>query len=100
MQDLYAMPGHLIRRAGQISSAIFAEELAGRAVSLDLVCDIIIGSIVKRMAAGKSYGLAVLAEGLIESIGEKGLLDALGDELARLQADAAAAGEGLPFVVC
>ena len=28
MQDLYAMPGHLVRRVGQISAALFAEEMA------------------------------------------------------------------------
>ena len=27
MHDLYAMPGHLIRRAQQISGALFAEEV-------------------------------------------------------------------------
>ncbi len=78
--------GHLALGIGKASAAtvtIIAEELSGKPVSLDLVCDIIIGSIVKRMAAGKGYGLAVLAEGLIESIGEQGLVDALGDELAR-----------------
>ena len=31
-------------------------------------------------ALGKSYGMAVLAEGLIEKIGEQGLLDAMGRE--------------------
>ena len=29
MNDLYSMPGHLIRRAQQIASALFAEECAG-----------------------------------------------------------------------
>lgn len=29
MDELYAMPGHLIRRAQQISTALFAEECAG-----------------------------------------------------------------------
>ncbi len=29
MESLYRMPGHLIRRAHQVSSAIFAEECAG-----------------------------------------------------------------------
>lgn len=29
MDDLYRMPGHLIRRAQQISTALFAEECAG-----------------------------------------------------------------------
>ncbi len=28
MQDLYAMPGHLVRRVHQIASALFAEEMA------------------------------------------------------------------------
>lgn len=29
MEDLYQMPGHLVRRVQQISSALFAEECAG-----------------------------------------------------------------------
>src|SRR5207249_2677964 len=45
------------------------------------ICDIIIGSMIKRKALGKGYGLAVLSEGLLESIGEEGLLQAMGDEL-------------------
>ena len=44
---------------------------------LDEVCDIVIGSIIKRRAGRAPYGLVVLAEGLIESIGEKGLLAAM-----------------------
>lgn len=43
-------------------------------VSLDLICDIIVGSVLKNLARGRNYGVAVLAEGLVESIGEKGLL--------------------------
>jgi 6-phosphofructokinase 1 len=42
---------------------------------------LIIGSILKRRVLGRDYGVAVLAEGLIESIGEKGLVKALGDDL-------------------
>ncbi len=42
-------------------------------MTLELICDIIIGSIIKRKAQGKGYGLAVLAEGLIEAIGEENL---------------------------
>src|SRR5439155_17442337 len=37
-----------------------------------------IGSILKRRVQGKSYGMVVLAEGLIEKIGEEGLLEAMG----------------------
>jgi 6-phosphofructokinase 1 len=41
------------------------------------VCDIIIGSIIKRRAAGSQYGLVVLAEGLIEAMGDEGLVKVL-----------------------
>ncbi len=78
--------GHLALGIGKASAAtvtIIAEEFAGKTVALDHVCDIIVGSIVKRLSEGKGYGLAVMAEGLIESIGETGLIEALGDELAR-----------------
>jgi ATP-dependent phosphofructokinase / diphosphate-dependent phosphofructokinase len=44
---------------------------------VDEVCDIIMGSIIKRRAEGSQYGLVVLAEGLIEAMGEQGLVKAL-----------------------
>ena len=72
--------GHLalgIAKASAATLAIISEEFRGRPVTVDEVCDIIIGSIIKRKAAGSSYGLVVLAEGLIESLGEKGLIAAL-----------------------
>lgn len=78
--------GHLALGIGKASAAsvtIIAEEFRGQPVTLDEICDIIIGSIIKRLAQNKPYGVAVLAEGLIESIGEKGLIQALGDELSR-----------------
>jgi 6-phosphofructokinase 1 len=69
--------GHLALGIGKASAAtvtIIAEEFAGKEVSLELICDIIIGSMVKRKAAqGKGYGVAVLAEGLLEEIGEERL---------------------------
>ena len=43
---------------------------------MDEICDIIIGSIIKRKADGSQLRLlVVIAEGLIESLGEKGLLN-------------------------
>ena len=78
--------GHLALGIGKASAAtltLIAEELIGRRVTLDLICDTIIGSVIKRMASGKGYGLVVLAEGLIEAIGEEGLIEALGEELTR-----------------
>lgn len=65
--------GHLALGIGKASAAtvtIIAEELKGKDVSLELICDIIIGSMIKRKAQGKGYGLVVLAEGLMEEIGE------------------------------
>ena len=76
--------GHLALGIGKASAAtvtIISEEFPQKKVTLDQICDIIIGSMIKRKAQGKGYGLAVLAEGLLEAIGEQGLLDAMGDEL-------------------
>ena len=68
--------GHLALGIGKAAAAtltIIPEEFRGRAVTIDEVCDILIGSIVKRRSANIHYGVAVLAEGLIEAIGDKGL---------------------------
>jgi 6-phosphofructokinase 1 len=68
--------GHLALGIGKASAAtvtLIPEEFAGRTVSLDEVCDVLIGSILKRRAKGSNYGVAVLAEGLLESIGKRGL---------------------------
>jgi 6-phosphofructokinase 1 len=70
--------GHLALGIGKASAAtltIIPEEFRGRQVTLDEVCDIIIGSIIKRRAMHSPYGIAVLAEGLLEAIGEKGMAE-------------------------
>jgi ATP-dependent phosphofructokinase / diphosphate-dependent phosphofructokinase len=72
--------GHLALGIGKAAAAtltIIPEEFRGRPVTLDEVCDIIIGSIVKRRAMHAPYGVAVLAEGLLEAIGEKGLVECM-----------------------
>ena len=79
--------GHLALGVGKAAAAtlsIIPEEFHKRQVTVDEVCDIIIGSIIKRKAEGSQYGLVVLAEGLIEAMGEKGLVKALPEgELSR-----------------
>ncbi len=68
--------GHLALGIGKAAAAtltIIPEEFRNRRVTLDEVCDILIGAIIKRRAKGSNYGVAVLAEGLIESIGREGL---------------------------
>jgi len=68
--------GHLalgIGKAAATTLTIIPEEFGDRKLTLDEVCDIIIGSIIMRRARGTPYGVVVLAEGLIESIGKEGL---------------------------
>src|SRR5437667_5666401 len=74
--------GHLALGIGKAAAAtliIIPEQFRGRNVTLDEICDIIIGSILKRRADGTQYGVVVLAEGLIEAMGEKGLVSAIHD---------------------
>src|SRR5262249_12531059 len=68
--------GHLALGIGKASAAtltLIPEEFTTRPVKLDQGCDIILGSIIKRRTMGNQHGVAVLAEGLIEAIGEQGL---------------------------
>jgi 6-phosphofructokinase 1 len=68
--------GHLALGIGKAAAAtltIIPEEFRDRKVTLDEVCDILIGAIIKRRVKGNNYGVAILAEGLIESIGKDGL---------------------------
>jgi 6-phosphofructokinase 1 len=72
--------GHLALGIGKAAAAtltIIPEEFRGRQVTLDELCDIILGSIIKRACRGTQYGVVVLAEGLIGAIGEKGLEGAM-----------------------
>ena len=62
--------GHLALGMGRSAGAaltIIPEELPAQ-VPLQHVVDIITGSIVKRYLTGKNYGVAVIAEGIIEKI--------------------------------
>lgn len=74
--------GHLALGIGKAAAAtltLIPEEFRGRAkrLTLDELCDIIVGSMLKRKLADRSYGMVVLAEGLLESIGEQGLLSVM-----------------------
>jgi 6-phosphofructokinase len=72
--------GHLalgMGKAAAVTLTIIPEEFKGRPLSFEELCDIIIGSIIKRRSEGSQYGVVVLAEGLIEAIGEKALMAAV-----------------------
>jgi len=64
--------GHLALGIGKSAGAtltLIPEEFPGKEkIPLSLVVDIVAGSIVKRLASGRNYGVAVTAEGLIEKI--------------------------------
>lgn len=61
--------GHLTLGIGTAASAtctIIPEEFAQPTISLSDICDIVEGSIIKRRAMGKSFGVALLSEALAE----------------------------------
>ena len=61
--------GHLALGIGKAAGAtltIIPEEFRGRPVKLQRVVDLLIGAILKRREQGRTDGVAVLAEGLIE----------------------------------
>jgi ATP-dependent phosphofructokinase / diphosphate-dependent phosphofructokinase len=72
-----------IGKAAAATLTVIPEEFRGRTLTLDEVSDIVLGAVIKRRSQGSPYGVAVVAEGLIEAIGEAGLRAALGDELDR-----------------
>src|SRR5579885_2252404 len=58
-----------VGKAAGATLTVIGEEFEGReAVPYSEICDIVEGAIIKRRAVGKRYGLAVLAEGLIEKL--------------------------------
>ena len=73
--------GHLALNMGRTAGAqvtVIPEEFPQEKIHLQQVVDIITGSVVKRYLSGKNYGVAVIAEGVIEKIAEEDF-SALGD---------------------
>jgi len=91
--------GHLALGIGKAAAAtltIIPEEFGidkatnkPNKVALKQLCDIILGSIVKREANNKRYGVVVLAEGLIESVKDdlKLILDNTGGKYGTYETD-------------
>src|SRR5260370_40146972 len=68
--------GHLalgIGKAAATTLIIIPEEFRGRQVTVDEVCDTIIGSVLKRRSEGTLVGVVVVAEGYLVVLGEKNL---------------------------
>src|SRR3712207_4275333 len=61
--------GHLTLGIGKAASAtctIIPEEFRSERVSLSDICDIVEGSVIKRRAMGRSHGVVLLSEALVE----------------------------------
>lgn len=68
--------GHLALGIGKAAGAtltIIPEEFESSRITLDHMADILVASIVKRLAYGRPDGVAVLAEGLVEHLDQKEL---------------------------
>jgi 6-phosphofructokinase 1 len=63
-----------IGKAAAATLTIIPEEFPPHTLTLSQLCDIIVGSIIKRRLKGREYGVVVLAEGLLEAIGYEGLM--------------------------
>lgn len=63
--------GHLALGIGKSAGAtvtIIPEEFSEGKIKLQQLVDILTGAIIKRLAGGKNYGVAIIAEGLFEKV--------------------------------
>jgi 6-phosphofructokinase 1 len=70
--------GHLALGIGKAAGAtltVIGEEFEREIVAFSDICDIVEGAIIKRRAMGRRYGVAVLAEGLIEKLDPQEIAD-------------------------
>jgi len=75
--------GHLALGIGKAAGAtltVIPEEFPTKQIPLRSIVDVLAGAIIKRLAYGRTDGVAVLAEGLVESIPESDLEELEGAE--------------------
>jgi 6-phosphofructokinase 1 len=68
--------GHLalgIGKSAVVTVTLIPEEWAGKPIRLQEVVDILVTSILLRLEQGKPYGVAVLAEGILENLAHEDL---------------------------
>ncbi len=91
--------GHLALGIGKAVGAtltLIPEEFAGRRVRMKTLVDVLAGAVLKRLAAGRSDGVAVLAEGLAEIVPPEDLADVASaerDEHGNVRLDDVAFGD-------
>lgn len=70
--------GHLALGIGKAAGAtltVIGEEFERETIAFSDICDIVEGAIIKRRAMGRPFGVAILAEGLIEKLDPQELAD-------------------------
>jgi len=75
--------GHLALGIGKAAGAtltVIPEEFPSKQIPMRQIVDVLAGAVIKRLAYGRSDGVAVLAEGLVESIPEADLAELEGAE--------------------
>jgi 6-phosphofructokinase len=75
--------GHLALGIGKAAGAtltLIPEEFTGERARLKTIVDTLVGSILKRLAHGRTDGVAVMAEGLVEILPESDLAELAGVE--------------------
>lgn len=63
--------GHLALGIGKATGAtltLIPEEFSGKKIKLSHITDILVGSIIKRLSYGRTDGVAIIAEGLVEHL--------------------------------
>jgi 6-phosphofructokinase 1 len=78
--------GHLALGIGKSTGAtltLVPEEFPGDKIQLDHVVDILVGTIIKRLSYGRSDGVAILAEGIVERLNVEDL-----EQLVDIERDA------------
>jgi len=78
--------GHLALGIGKATGAtltLIPEEFPDEIINLDQIVDVLVGSIIKRLSYGRSDGVAILAEGIVERLNPKDL-----EQLVDIERDA------------
>ena len=78
--------GHLALGIGKATGAtltLVPEEFPGDQIDFNHVVDVLVGSIIKRLSYGRSDGVAILAEGIVERLKSEDL-----DQLVDIERDA------------
>jgi 6-phosphofructokinase 1 len=75
--------GHLALGIGKASGStltLIPEEFPGEFIKLSHIVDILVGSIIKRLSYGRTDGVAIIAEGLVERLNSSDLAELEGIE--------------------